>query len=84
MSTIEQIVSMMQAMSEESRVKVLDYVKLIYTVDSTAESLSNPYSPLSSDEILAELAIGREQNDSGLGIPFDEAMKEIGIENGYI
>ncbi|MCD7804050.1 MAG: hypothetical protein LUH03_02710 [Oscillospiraceae bacterium] len=80
MSTIEQTVSMMQAMSEESRVKVLDYVKLIYTVDAT----SNPYIPLSSDEILAELAVGREQNDSGMGIPFDEAMREIGVENGYV
>ncbi|MCD7889014.1 MAG: hypothetical protein LUG23_03705 [Oscillospiraceae bacterium] len=80
MSTIEQTVSMMQAMSEESRVKVLDYVKLIYTVDATP----NPYIPLSSDEILAELAVGREQNDSGMGIPFDEAMREIGVENGYV
>ncbi|MCD8107498.1 MAG: hypothetical protein LUE20_06000 [Oscillospiraceae bacterium] len=80
MSTIEQTVSMMQAMTEESRVKVLDYVKLIYTVDATP----NPYSPLSADEILSELAIGRQQSESGMGIPFDEAMREIGSENGYI
>ncbi len=80
MSTIEQTVSMMQAMSEESRVKVLDYVKLIYTVDATP----NPFSPLSADEILLELSVGREQNDSGMGIPFDEAMREIGSENGYV
>ncbi len=80
MSTIEQTVSMMQAMTEESRVKVLDYVRLIYTVDATP----NPYSPLSADEILSELSVGCNQNDSGMGIPFDEAMREIGSENGYI
>ncbi len=36
-----------------------------------------PYSPLSADEILAKIAVGREQNDSGMGIPFDDAMKDM-------
>ncbi|MCD8006030.1 MAG: hypothetical protein LUF29_03505 [Oscillospiraceae bacterium] len=45
------------------------------TIEQTDKA--NPFSKLSADEILSRLAIGREQNEAGLGIPFDEAMEEI-------
>ena len=80
MSVIDATISMMQGMTEAGRQKVLDYVKLIYSAD-TAPS---PLEPLSADEIVAKLAIGREQNQAGEGIPFNEAMKRIGMENGFI
>lgn len=80
MSTIDAAVSMMQGMSEASQLKVLDYVRLVYSAD-TAPS---PFEPLSSDEIMEKLAVGRAQNEAGEGIPFDEAMRKIGVENGFI
>ncbi|MCD8045751.1 MAG: hypothetical protein LUE90_03710 [Clostridiales bacterium] len=80
MSTIDAAVSMMQGMSEAGRVKVLDYIRLVYSAD-TAPS---PFEPLSADEIMEKLAIGRAQNETGKGIPFDEAMKKIGVEHGFI
>ncbi|MCC8101516.1 MAG: hypothetical protein LIP11_04395 [Clostridiales bacterium] len=80
MSTIEATISMMQEMTENSRKKVLDYVKLIYTADTTP----SPFAPLSGDEIIEKLALGRAQNEAGEGIPFDEALKRIGVENGFI
>ncbi|MCD8347713.1 MAG: hypothetical protein LUD16_07115 [Lachnospiraceae bacterium] len=76
MSTIEATVSLMQGMTETSRQKVLDYVKLIYNADTT----SNPFAPLSADEIMEKLAVGRAQNKAGEGIPFGEGMKRIGVE----
>lgn len=80
MSTIEATVSMMQRMTENSQRKVLDYVKLVYS----AETAPSPYAPLSGDEIMEKLAVGRAQNEAGEGIPFDEAMRRIGVENGFI
>ncbi|MCD7732303.1 MAG: hypothetical protein LUH56_02535 [Oscillospiraceae bacterium] len=49
------------------------------TIEQTV-SMMQAYSPLSADKILDKLAIGHEQNDSGLGIPFDKAMEEIGSQ----
>ncbi len=80
MSTIDVAVSMMQGMSEASQLKVLDYVRLVYSAD-TAPS---PFEPLSADEIMKKLTVGRAQNEAGEGIPFDEAMRKIGVENGFI
>ncbi len=39
--------------------------------------------PMSAEEIMKKLAVGREQNERGEGIPFDEAMRKIGEENGF-
>ncbi len=39
----------------------------------------NSFAPLSSDEILKALETGREQNNAGKGIPFEEAIKRIGL-----
>ncbi len=80
MTTIEAAVSMLQEMSETSRLKVLDYIKLLYSADTA----SSPFEPLSADEIMAKLAVARAQNEAGKGIPFDEAMTRIGTENGFI
>lgn len=80
MGIIEATVTMMQEMTETGREKVLDYVKLVYTADISP----SPLAPLSADEIMNKLAIGRAQNEAGEGIPFDEAMKKIGVENGFI
>ncbi|MCD7957723.1 MAG: hypothetical protein LUG93_18640 [Lachnospiraceae bacterium] len=69
MSAIAATVSMMQEMTEAGRKKVLDYVKLLYS----AEIVQNPFEPLSADEIMERLAIGRAQNEAGKGIPFNES-----------
>ncbi|MCD7736113.1 MAG: hypothetical protein LUI07_03965 [Lachnospiraceae bacterium] len=61
MSAIEATVSMMQGMTETSRRKVLDYVKLVYSAD-IAPSL---FALLSGDEIMEKLAVGRAQNEEG-------------------
>ncbi len=51
---------------------------------STIDAMPSPFEPMSSDEIMEKLAIGREQNTAGEGIPFDEAMRRIGTENGLV
>lgn len=80
MSTIDATVFMMQAMSEASRLKVLDYVRLIYSADMAP----SPFEPLSADEVMEKLAVGRAQNEAGEGILFDEALKKIGADNGFV
>lgn len=43
---------------------------------------NNPYSPLSENEILAELAKSRICYDNGEGEGFDKALDEIGAKYG--
>lgn len=44
----------------------------------------SPFASLSADDIMEKLAKGKEQNQNGEGIPFEEAMKKIGHENHFI
>lgn len=45
---------------------------------------TDPFAPLYIDDIMEKLAKGREQNQNGEGIPFEEAMKKLGRENHFI
>ena len=80
MSAIDSTISIMKRMSEENCEKVLDYVKFLYISDT----IQNPYEPLSSDEILAKLALSRKQIADGKGISMEKALKKIGTEHGFI
>lgn len=43
----------------------------------------DPFASLSADEIMEKLVIGREQNQNGEGIPFEDGMEKIGHENHF-
>ncbi len=43
----------------------------------------NPFASLSADEIMEKLIKGREQNQNGEGIPFEEGMEKIGCDNHF-
>ncbi|MCD8018470.1 MAG: hypothetical protein LUF92_02465 [Clostridiales bacterium] len=78
--TIEETVSMMEAMPEDERMKVKEYAQFLFTSKKPA----NPFVSLTEDQILATLAESRRQIANGEGIPAEEVMSEIGKEFGFI
>ena len=64
MSTLEATVSMLQAMPEEARLKVLEYTRRLFTAPKPA----NPFSPVGEKELLADLSAAREEIDEGKGM----------------
>ncbi len=80
MSTIEATVSMMEEMPEEARIKVMEYAQRFFTSRRPA----NPFVPLTTEQILADLDKSHRQIEAGQGIPADVAMEEIGRRHGFI
>ena len=44
----------------------------------------NPFSPLSKEQIYADLAISREEAANGKGMDMEEALTEMGRQHGFI
>ena len=80
MSTIEATVSMMEAMPEEARIKVLNYAQSLFTSPKPA----NPFHPLTEEKVLYDLAISRQQRSSGEGRNIRDAIMEMRHEHGFI
>ena len=53
--------------------------ELIYMNDP-----DNPFSPLSKEQIYADLAISREEAAKGNGLDMEEALTEMGRQHRFI
>ena len=51
---------------------------------SEHEPSSAPFSPVSLEQVLSDLAVSRREIAKGNGIDAREALLEIGRENGYL
>ena len=71
MSTLEQTVSMPEALSEEDFSAIHDIPYRSYTREHS------PYNPLVREKVLQDLQVSREQIDCGQCKEFGEAVKEI-------
>ncbi|MCC8029480.1 MAG: hypothetical protein LIO75_06775 [Lachnospiraceae bacterium] len=80
MSTIDATMSMMEAMPEDARIKVMEYAHKLFTSRKPA----NPYIPLTTEQVLSDLDKAHSQIESGKGIPADIAMEEMGRKHGFI
>lgn len=80
MSTIEQTVSMLEAMPEEARVLVFRYTQELFTSTKPA----SPFKPLSAEDVLAELAVSRSQIANGEGVEMKSALVEMGKRHGFV
>ena len=80
MSTMEATVSMLEAMPEDARLKVLEYTKQLFTAVKPA----NPYVPLTTEQILCDLEESRTQIAEGQGIPMEDALTALGKEHGFL
>ena len=80
MSSTEATVSMLEAMSEDARLKVLEFTKKLFT----SERPANPYRKLTPAQILSDLEESRNQIARGEGIDMEDALNELGRKHGFI
>ena len=75
MSTLETNMALLLTIPEERHVEIRSYMLTNFCTD-------NPYKPLSSSEILAELAESRACYQAGEGEELDKILGEIGDRYG--
>ena len=71
MSVSEVTLGLMSTMSEDEMLEMYHQARRII------EERRNPLRPLSKRQILADLAISREQIENGEVVDFDQAIEEI-------
>ena len=80
MSTLEATLSMLETMPEEARKKVYEYTKSLYTSPRPA----NPYTPLTEDKVMADLALATMEFEAGKGLDAKEAIQEMRKQHGFV
>ena len=80
MSTLEATISMLEAMPEDARIKVMEYTQSLFT----SEKPANPFIKLSAEEILSDLATSRQQIANGQGVDMRDALMEMGKQHGFV
>ena len=80
MSTLEATVSMLEAMPEDARIKVMEFTQRLFTSSKPA----NPFVPVSQEHILSDLAESRQQISDGKGLDMKDALKKMGKQHGFI
>ena len=80
MSTFEATVSMLETMPEDARVLVYNYTRELFNAPKPA----NPFTPKTTDQILSDLEVSRQQIKEGKGLEAKDALKEMGRQHGFI
>ncbi|MCM1125963.1 MAG: hypothetical protein NC429_05770 [Lachnospiraceae bacterium] len=80
MSTLDATVSMLEAMPEDARIKVLEFTQQLFTSRRPA----NPFVPVGQEQILSDLAESRQQIATGQGLNMEEALNRMGKQHGFI
>ena len=80
MSTLEATISMLEAMPEDARIKVMEYAQSLLP----SEKPANPFTKLSAEEILSDLKISRQQIANGQGLNMRDALMEMGKQHGFV
>ena len=73
MSTLDATVSMLEAMPEDARIKVMEFTQKLFTSRKPA----NPFVPVSQEQILSDLAESRQQISAGQGLNMEDALKRM-------
>ena len=80
MSTLDATISMLEAMPEDARIKVMEFTQKLFTSRKPA----NPFVPVSQEQILSYLAESRQQISAGQGLNMEDALKRMGKQHGFI
>ena len=80
MSTLDATISMLEAMPEDARIKVLEFTQQLFTSQKPA----NPFVPVNQEHVLADLAESRRQIAAGQGLNMEDALNSIGRQHGFI
>lgn len=80
MSTLDATVSMLEAMPEDARIKVLEFTQQLFTSRKPA----NPFIPVGQEQVLSDLAESRRQIAAGQGQNMEDALNRMGKQHGFI
>ena len=80
MSTLEATISMLEVMPEEARRKVFLFTQDLFG----AKKPASPFTPVSEQQVLADLAESREQIARGEGLNMEDALRQMGREHGFV
>lgn len=80
MNTLDATVSMLEAMPEDARIKVMEFTQRLFTSRKPA----NPFIPVGQEQILSDLAESRRQIADGRGLDMKDALNRIGRQHGFI
>ena len=80
MSTLDATVSMLEAIPEDARIKVMEFTQKLFTSRKPA----NPFAPVSQEQILSDLAESCQQISDGKGLNMEDALKRMGKQHGFI
>lgn len=80
MSTLDATVSMLEAMPEDARIKVMEFTQKLFTSRKPA----NPFVPVSERQVLSDLAESRQQIANGQGLTMEAALDRMGKQHGFI
>ncbi|MCI9097115.1 MAG: hypothetical protein HFI95_13165 [Lachnospiraceae bacterium] len=80
MSTLDATVSMLEAMPEDARIKVMEFTQKLFTSRKPA----NPFVPVSQEHILSDLTESRQQISEGKGLDMEDALNRMGKQHGFI
>lgn len=79
-TTIEATVSLLETMPEEARIKVLEFTQQLFVPQKS----SNPFAPVSAEQVLSDLTESRRQIADGKGQDMAEALNQLGRQHGFI
>jgi len=80
MSTLDATVSMLEAMPEDARIKVLEFTQQLFTSRKPA----NPFVPVDTEQVLSDLVESRRQIADGKGLDMEDALTRMGKQHGFI
>ena len=80
MSTLDATISMLEAMPEDARIKVMEFTQKLFTSRKPA----NPFVPVSQEQILSDLAESRQQISDSKGFDMEDILKRMGKQHGFI
>lgn len=58
----------------------MEYTQRLFT----SERLTNPFVPVSQEQLLSDLAQSRQQINDGEGLDMEDALNEMGKQHGFI
>ena len=82
MSTYESTISLMKGLPEGDLLIVHDFVNRLLVKSENRQETSNPYNPLTREEIIKELAVARKHADEGKVIDAHEASENVRARYG--
>lgn len=80
MSTLDATVSMLEAMPEDARIKVMEFTQKLFMSKKPA----NPFISVNKDQILSDLAESRQQIADGRGLDMEDELNRMGKQHGFI